>query len=146
MTNDDGLLDERLRRHFITRWTPGCTTAFGSVIPMLPENSDAGPVAAQRSAEFHIFGTRDICGGGADSRMERTLGRVQLTFWLPRGWATEDRDAVQRIWRPMWAPAEVNLNPELEGVHFGSVQRLAEVGKTETHTQYVSDVSFRWDE
>lgn len=145
MIQDDGAFEGAVRRHFLARWVPGCEAADIEVA-LLPENSDESPVAGARAAEIHFIGTRDNIGGTASDPMERTLGRVQLTFWLPRGWAIEDRDKVQRIWRPMWTPAEVSSNPELEGIHFYSVQRLAERGKTETHVQYVSDVQFRWDE
>lgn len=148
-TSSTQVMKENVRRHFLARWLAGCQT-LGVAIRMEPENSDEDPVAGEYSAELDFVmpaGSRSIYGGGAFSRQERVIGRLQLTLWAPRRTGSVSPDRVESlIWRPMWAPSAVQANAELEGVNFYEVSPMQKLGRTETHSQFVTDVSFRWDE
>jgi hypothetical protein len=138
-----------VRTGFIPKWAQLCGAAGLTVPPVLVEDPGAHRPAGHWLLLSTLKGStnrwRWVFPGGVQTPRYRTLGRMQGDLHLKGGSGPRPADRYADVWREVWGYlTSESVRPA--GVRFYSPSGANEQGSTGTHTVWVMDVPFRYDE
>jgi hypothetical protein len=138
-----------VRTHFLAKWRELCGVAGLSIPPVLVQDpGDDRPKTHWLLLSF-LKGDakvwRHVFPDGVKTPRYRFLGRVQGELYLTAGSGPKPADQYADVWRGCWqALTAAGVRPS--GVRFYDPNAASEAGSTGTHTVWVLDVPFRYDE
>lgn len=136
-----------VRAFLVPQWTAACAVASIAVPEILVEDPGKNrPI--DHYAIFSLLKTTSAPYNGAtepEKRLYRTLGRAQLLLHLKAGSGPKPADQYAGCWRSLWK-AFMQPGTRPLGVRFYTTSEANEAGSIGTHTVWVMDVPFRFDE